>query len=317
MLSAEDERLLARASSFDAPHRTLETLTPPRLAALGRTVGLDLATAILYDRVSRVPTHAAFGRCVSTVEATATLDADLIGVVPGAFHREHRHTGADGARVIAIAQQMGCEARVIPTASFGGLDQGARTIVEWLRMHRRRRIVLLSLSKGGAEVKRALSLPEAADTFADVSAWISLSGMVAGTPLVDWLRRRWLRWSGVRAWLWWKGHGMQAMTDLRRAPDEPPASGWPGVPPHLRMVHVYGCPLQRHLVHPWATRAYARLSPLGPNDGGGILLSDLAGLPGIVYPVWGVDHYLTPRWDIVPLLRRIILAAVNGKVPPF
>ncbi len=300
ILSEEDNCLLAHAASFDGPLPSLQS------------VGPDLATAILYDRVSRAPANAAFLRSVSAVGDTATLDADLIGVVPGAFHREHRHTGADGARILALARQMGCEAQVIPTASFGGLEQGARIITEWLLAHRHRRVVLLSLSKGGAEVKRALSRPEAASTFAGVSAWISLSGMVTGTPLVDWLRRRRLRWLGICTWLWWKGHGMQAMMDLRREPDELPASGWPTVPRHLRIVHVHGYPLQRHLAHPWATRGYARLSPLGPNDGGGILLSDLTGLPGIVCPIWGVDHYLTPRWDLVPLLRRIILAAANS-----
>ena len=50
-------------------------------------------------------------------------------------------------------------------------------------------------------------------------------------------------------------------------------------PAHVRVVHVCGFPLQRHLTHPWAARGYSRLSPLGPNDGGGILL----GRPGTAF----------------------------------
>lgn len=277
-----------------------------------RGVTLSDETAILYERLIRRPDNAAFRDSVHGGAASAMRDIDLIGVIPGAFHREHCHTGADGARVIEIARQVGIDVQVIPTPSFGGLDEGACKIIEWLRIHEGRRITLVSLSKGGAEIKRALGLPGAESAFAGVRAWVSLSGMVQGTPLVEWLCNRRLRWLGIRAWLWWKGHDMQAMQDLRHDAE----AGWPSIPRHLRIVHVYGFPLQRHLVHPWAKRGYARLSSLGPNDGGGILLSDLTRLPGVIYPIWGADHYLAPRWDIVPLLQRIILAAITEPACP-
>ena len=145
--------------------------------------------------------------------------------------------------------------------------------------------------------------------FDSVAAWVSLSGMVQGTPLVEWLRTRRLRWWIVRLMLWWRGHSRQTLEDLRHGPGAP-LSAWPALPAHLDVVHVCGFPLRRHLAHPWAPRAYERLAPLGPNDGGGILLADTLTLPGIVCPVWGADHYLAPRWDALPLLKGIIAAAL-------
>ena len=85
---------------------------------------------------------------------------------------------------------------------------------------------------------------------------------------------------------------------------------WPAVPPTLHIVHVVGFPLERDLAHPWAPRAYKRLAPLGPNDGGGILLADCEKLTGTVCPLLGADHYLSPRWDALPLLTGVIAAAV-------
>jgi hypothetical protein len=157
------------------------------------------------------------------------------------------------------------------------------------------------------DVKRALSQPGAAEAFATVSAWVSFSGIVEGTHLIEWLRRRPLRWWTVRLWLWWHGHSALALDELRHDA----AKAWPALPEHLRVVHVFGFPLGRHLAHAWAPRGYARLSSLGPNDGGGILLGDCTKLPGIVCPIWGADHYLMPSWDVLPLLTGIVATALR------
>jgi hypothetical protein len=214
--------------------------------------------------------------------------------------------------VVAIARELGITAEVIPTLSFGTLKQNARNIHQWLKATRSQRIGLVSLSKGGADVKHALSWPEAAENFANVSAWVSFSGTVQGTPLVEWLRRRTLRWWAVRLLLWWRRHPWETLEDLRHGPGTPLAC-WPALPAHLRVVHVCAFPLRRHLAHPWAARGYERLAELGPNDGGGNLLTDVLDFPDIVCPVWGADHYLAPSWDLGPLLTGIIAAALTPR----
>ena len=68
--------------------------------------------------------------------ATDDIRSDLIGVVPGAFYRTHRNTGADGVRVLAIAHKLGCEAELIPVRSFGRLEENADIILDWIDLIR-------------------------------------------------------------------------------------------------------------------------------------------------------------------------------------
>ena len=301
-----DTALRNRAAAWNAA-------TQPNLVAdfatLAECEGIEFATAVLHDRLLRVDSNARFLRQAEAAQRSTKVKADVIGVVPGAFHRQHPHTGADGARILRIARELGCAAEAVPIGSLGTLADNARAIREWLATHSGKRIALLSLSKGSADVKHALAAPDSAKAFADVCAWVSLSGLVQGTPLISWLRRRPLRWWSVRAILWWHGLSIRALREL----DHGPATAlhcWPAIPDTMRVVHVYGFPLAQHLAHRWSPRGYKRLAPLGPNDGGGVLLADLASLPGIVCPIWGADHYLTPPWDAHSLLRGIVSAAV-------
>ena len=288
-------------------------ITGPQSAAnfatLANDEGLDFATALLHDRLLRIESNANFLRRAEAAGNEARIDVDLIGIVPGAFYKEHPHTGADGARILRIVRALGSRAEIIPVGSLGTLAENARVIRDWLVARSGQRVALLSLSKGSADVKHALSLSDSVEAFANVTAWVSLSGMVQGTPLIDWLRRRPLRWWGVRSILWWHGLSARALMELRHGSDAILAS-WPVIPEHMRLVQVYGFPLAQHLSHRWAPRGYARLAPLGPNDGGGVLLADLVNLPGIVCPIWGADHYLMPTWDVDSLLRGIVTAAV-------
>jgi hypothetical protein len=270
--------------------------------------GAELATALFHDRALCAPGNAAFYQRVLTASLSAMERPDVIGIVPGAFHGQHKHTGADGLKIAETVSGLSERIEVVPVRSFGRLEENARIIVDWLDKQRGQRIALASLSKGGADVKRALATPEAAVAFAGVTAWVSFSGIVQGTPLIAWLRARPFRSSAFGLLLRLQGHRAAVLDELRRADDAPLAT-WPTLPAHLRIVHVSGCPLRRHLRHHWAPRGYERLAPLGPNDGGGILLGDLTQLPGIVCPIWGSDHYLQPSWDATPLLRAIVVAA--------
>jgi hypothetical protein len=75
------------------------------------------------------------------------------------------------------------------------------------------------------------------------------------------------------------------------------------LPPHLRLINVTGFPLRRHFTSKLLSRFHQRVASLGPNDGL-VVLADVCGLPGLVYPVWGADHNLRPAWDV----RRLVAA---------
>ena len=310
-VSAADMRLLAAASAWwSAEAREFSDLTAPRLMEITRARGLDFATAVFHEAALRQQASAPLIAGLEGGEQRSIEKPDLFAIVPGAFHREHPDTGADGQRVVTIARELGCDAAVIPVPGFGRVEDNARIVADWLRARPERRIAVVSLSKGACDLKRALARPGAHRAFAHVHLWVSFSGIVQGTPLIAWLRARPLRWWGVHFLLWWRRHPRGTLLDLR---DEPNAilSAWPELPEHLRLVHICGVPLRRHLQHRWASRAYDRLAALGPNDGGGVLLGTLSRVPGIVCPIWGADHYLQPSWNATPLLRDIVVAALT------
>ena len=307
--------MLARVASCEEC-RDLHDCSQSNLLRIFRAHGLDFATALLFERLLKRPEHSAFfGRVQS---ASGVLDGQLpiVGIVPGAFYREHKNTGADGARLGVILQSIGCRVEIVPLESFGSLNRNAALIAEWLKKRRDERVVLMTLSKGSADVKTALALPDAAELFRSVQTWISLSGLPQGTPLVAWLRKQRLRKLGIRILLRLRGQRYSVVEELQHGADAPLAN-WPQLPAHLKIIHVVGFPLRRHLTHRWAARGYERVAPLGPNDGGGFLLSDVARLPGTVFPVWGADHYLQPGWDATSLLRRVFATAIAPGEPFF
>jgi hypothetical protein len=277
-----------------------------------REHGLDFATALLFDRLLKHPNHSGFYRRVQSGSEVLSGKLPLVGIVPGAFYREHKNTGANGARVAAILKSIGCQVEIVPVESFGSLKRNATIIAQWVQVRKNQPLILITLSKGAADLKTAFAFPEGPELLGEVKAWISLSGLPQGTPLEAWLRKQRLRQFGIRVLLRLRGQRYSVVEELRHGTGSPLAN-WPVLPAHLQVIHVLGFPLRKHLAHPWAARGYERVAPLGPNDGGGFLLSDIVNLPGTVFPVWGADHYLQPGWDATSLLRRAFVVAMTPR----
>jgi len=300
--------LLRRAAEWPGGE-SIASLSVDALRCVATDEGIDLATALIFDRLCRSERHGPFIVRLNEWKNKSPGSSILpgkIALVPGGFHGEHRHTGADGAALLEELRKEGFPVEVIPTPSFGRVAEGAAAIRHWLQRNGGDRTALVSLSKGSAEVKLALNAPDAAEVFRNVAAWIDLSGMLEGTPLIDWLLRQRLRWLAVRSLFWWRGYAAEALYDMRRQSGgllDRPLS----LPAGMPAVHVVGFPLQRHLSCPLAQRGHRRLAHLGPNDGGGILLADVLTRPGWIYPVWGADHYLRPQQhDLRPLIGRLL-----------
>jgi hypothetical protein len=285
---------LERAAHWPS-HPRCADLTPAALAEIARTQGIDFATALLHDRLlrGRFPMQRMVTTCPPPA-ATEMMKKMLVAVAPGAFYREYPGTGGDGQRILDAAERLGLRAERIPLDSFGTLRTNAATLACWLRDHAAEQIILVSLSKGGADVKIALAAADAAAIFRPVRAWLNFSGILDGTALANWLLARRVRTLLVKLLCWWRGYRFGLIEDIQRGPGHAlgPALR---LPPHLLAVHVVGFPLEKHLSSPLARRAYARLAPLGPNDGGGNLLADVASWPGMVWPIWGADHYFHPE----------------------
>lgn len=284
-------------------------LSAERLAKITRQEGIDFATMFLYQHIYQSAEHSAFIQAVESFEddPRRSFDSNLrIVIVPGAFYREFPESGADGRLLRDAVKGLGIPVDIIPLKSFGKLQENATIIENFLRKHSDQPLVLVSLSKGTSDLRAAFSRMGADQTFRRVVAWISLSGITYGSPIVEWLYTYKLR----TFWYWLllslQGHDFRAVPEMGCGLESPLATElqFPG---HIKAIHVVGFPLQYHLTSPLARKMHRRIAPQGPNDGGGIRLADVLRLPGYLYPVWGADHYLRPAGRNMQILVRAIL----------
>ncbi len=276
------------------------------------TEGIDAATERLYRSILESPLHGPFIRRVDELCEEPAPAADskvwrrdaVLAIVPGASYKENPSSGADGRLVREQAERLGCPTELVPLTTTGTVRQNARILCDWLAAQPERPVILASLSKGGADVKVALAEPGAERAFRNVVAWINLCGPLDGSPMADWM----LSWNPVamlvRLYYRLRGQSSGFLRDLRYR------SGGPLDSPlclaaHIRLISIVGFPLREHLTRRISRRSHTRLAAFGPNDGG-LMLADICALPGLLYPIWGADHYLQPQRDVRTLVRAIL-----------
>lgn len=310
-IDEEDRRLLDDAEAWlrDADAAALRGDWPRRLA---QERGIDFATAVLFAHVCSHGTGC--DDVDSSLGRSATLAGLTVAVAPGAFYREHAWTEADGAAIRAAASALGCKTALIPTASIGTLTANASAILSWLRERQDERIVLVSLSKGGADVKMAFARPDADEAFRSVIGWINVGGTTDGSPMVAWLLARWWVALIYRFLFWKRGRDFQFIRDMDRRAGGPLHFDL-RLPSHLQALHIVGFPLRRHVQGKRAARWHRRLAPWGPNDGAAVL-ADACRLPGSVVPVWGANHFSKDRLDLPTLVAGALRAIVASEGKP-
>ena len=305
-LSEYERSLLEQAARWPG-FATHTELTEAAIRQVTAHRGIDFATTLLYDRLTRSPVHGPFLKKIQRLPASApAATPTTVLIVPGAFYRKSPHSGADGRVIREEAERLGHETELLPLTDFGQPRANARILRDWLERDGRESIILVSMSKGGAEVRIALDEPGAPETFRRVAFWINLSGLLHGSALVGWLfARRW-RVLWFRLLFWLRGFEFSALPELARGPGT--LLGAPlRLPEHLRTIHVVGFPLARHLSTALARRCHRRVESLGPSDGAGLMLSDVNELPGLIFPIWGTDHYLRPgAKDMRGLMRQVL-----------
>ena len=292
----------------------LASLTPEALRRVTAREGCDFATALLHRRIVESERHGPFLRELGTRRDHPGAHHVRVAIVPGAFYQENPHTGADGRVVREAADQAGFLVTRAPVSSTGSLAENARAITEWVDAHRNHPLILVSVSKGGSDLKMALAQPGAAKTFEHVIGWINVCGILDGTPMADWLLSpHWI--ARVNRFVYRvRGRSLDFLDDMRRfagCPLDFPLS----FPAHLRVAHVLGFPLRRHLRDGLARRCHARLESFGPNDGS-IVLADTPAWAGQLCPVWGADHYLRPPTDERPLLAALLREFASPRAFP-
>ncbi len=287
----DDVALLREADTL------LDSLGALDEAALRRIVAerdVDVATAVLYQHVRRRDAAA-----ISAVEGFDPRDArplprlsgELV-LVPASGYREQPAYGGDGAVIRSIGEAFGLSSRLVVTRSIGGVAENAETVRSALAGCAPRSVVLVTLSKGAAEVKVALSTPGPHRDA--VKAWVSVGGLPHGSPVVDWALGGWRTWLFVNAVILTGRVGRGFFYEMNHR--APTLEGPVDLPPATPTISILAFPLRWHLQGKLSGR-HAAIAHLGPNDGFGLLWDGIH--QGPVVPIWGGSHYLR-----VPLLSQ-------------
>lgn len=293
-------------------------LVPSRtaLAAIARRYSPDVATLLLIETVSAQPDarnlRRRFEAEVASLRGRGLENTDtqfpedlVVLVVPGWFYVAHAaDTGADLADQRRILEEMGVDNHLVPIDENGTVEDNARIVADAIREHSDRPVLLVSASKGGAEVAYALARGlEPADTRAIVG-WISIGGVLRGTPFADRVFQPDLCWL-ARLKLRSEGFDMEGARSLQTTN---PSFRDLNVRAHFPIVTYIASPLSGH-ISDRGSFGYNRMRDHGPNDGLTLLADEL--IPGstpLLVP--GVDHFFehedTALWTAA--LFRILAA---------
>lgn len=235
----------------------------------------------------------------------------FLAFVPGYAYRMEPATGADFAAQRQLMQRYGFQTALIEIDELGSVEKNAAIIADSLEELARRhdRMILISTSKGGPEAAAALAELLSPEAREHVRAWISIGGLLRGSPIAD----RWNRWP--RSWvarlaLPRAGYDPDIVhhlnTEVRRA-----AMDRLGFPPGLWTLQYVGVPLSGD-VGPSARNRYRAMRTLGPNDGLTLLVDELLPRGNVIFEA-GLDHfYRHPNIDLKALaLTYTVLAELE------
>ena len=290
------------------PGLGFEQCTRDVLAGMAARHGVDFATSLFYDRVRRAPHNRALVDAIEGPPRANLTERRIRGrvlIAPALFYRERPDIGGDGAVIQAAARAAGLDVEVLPVDSAGTAQGNGRQLQDLLAARCTAHTVLVSLSKGAADVRVAL---ESTPPPPGLRAWVIVSGLLQGTPVIDHLMRRWWRRWGLRL-LMARYHAPFELVQEFSAEGPSPLNTPVLAPPGLLVINLFGCPQSAHLGTPFGRRRHRDLAHLGPNDGL-TLLRDAIVEPGLAYPLWGADHYFrTP--DVPRVLERLIAFLVD------
>ena len=210
-------------------------------------------------------------------EQIARLDVIPLRV-PGLFYKSHPGTGAD---LRVIESWLGRPVPLVHTGEAATVEHNAEIVAREIRAHTEagRRALVISASKGSAEVRTALEADGSLGPL--VAIWIDLVGVLEGTAL--------LGDDGPAAEETGQWLSAETARSLSRAV-RLAAVATERFPAETRAVHVAAFPRSDEISDA-ARSAFTHLRPIGPNDGY-VLLDSYLRAPGRVLIVRGVDHYL-------------------------
>lgn len=235
-------------------------------------------------------------------ERQATPSTILI--IPGAFAKEYPKHDARGQRIVKAARDLGVNVDVLDTPSFCSPVVGSSYIANWLARTGKRDVLLVSLSKGSSDAASFFSQPSYQRFQQQIRAWVSIGGLLSGSPIVNLIHARPLWRLFISGLLRIKGYRYADLLTLMWNDAHAPLWNTYGAL-SIPAIHVHSVPRYEDLSSALALRAVKRALHYGVSDGGGVLLSDLARNDGYLVLIEKRDHYFRDI-PMRALLARIL-----------
>jgi len=307
-----DLTLLMRAA-VTASSMPLNELTFEKLLAIADRDGLDSATAILYHQARRK--RIACSERIDELYRASGVGAQLANCafvyVPNLGYLADPKSRTVGAAVCTVAERAGCRSYAVETQPTEDLQTNGRIVCEALAKCHEQKIILMSVSKGSADVKMALRDQDGDQAFRNVVAWIDVCGLADGTPVVNLLATARSQALKDQILQMFRNRDPNLVRGcLAVAHELGYGKGFPlhdpvDTPSHILRLNVVGFPTRRHLANDVSRALYEIASSYGPNDGYGVLW-EMVNNPGDVYAIWGTDHYFHNGIDTERLATALI-----------
>ena len=224
------------------------------------------------------------------IEELDKLKEYFVAFVPGFAWKEDTTTGADFGRQRSLLKNIGIEHCLLETDEWGLADDNAKFIANQLEILNKNhpKIILVSASKGGLESSIALGKYANHSNIKNLKHWISVGGILQGSPLADAYQSGYKYWF-AKFMLWWKKKDPDFLKDisykLRKETFKDLAFS-----DHIQRIHFVGIPESTAIGERIKKRYLSMVKNYGPNDGLTPIAEELTE-GGIVIPEIGLDHY--------------------------
>jgi len=210
-------------------------------------------------------------------------------------------------------RELGINVHLAATQEDGTIEENAKIVAQTIRSESRYhpKLILVSTSKSGPETALALGKILGPDETISVRAWISVGGLIHGTPLAD------RAIALPQSWIIPLIFSLQKVS-FRSVPDLTTRASRARtesirLPQHILVVEYVAAPLSGDIAEDVGAR-YRYLRKYGPNDGLTLLADEL--IPGgvtIIEP--GVDHfYRDPEINVKSLaIANVVADALNDR----
>ena len=237
----------------------------------------------------------------------------VIVFVPGYAYKRDPTTGADFALQRHVMSQAGFETLLVETDEIGTIEKNASILASKLtdleKSHDE--IILVSTSKAGPEVALTIGNLMTPEQLTHVKAWVSIGGLLRGSPIAD----QW--WTWPKRWLTsiaflFEGLNTDVVKELRTDTRKEIFAEL-DFPEDIVLIQYVGAPLSGHIGEHVEGR-YNDMRDEGPNDGLTLLADEIIEGSIVITDV-GLDHYYRdPEIDLKTLaLARVVFEELQRR----